>query len=367
MEMLAAFPGEYRQGRGILREFAPIVARYGGNLLIIGHERGLAAAGGLLEDSLRGRADLAWEIATFAGECSRAEIDRLGRRAREVGAEVIVGVGGGKTQDVARAVAHFNRLRLVMVPTAAVNDAPGSRTIGIYREDHVFEHAVYADRNPDLVLADTEVLVQAPVRLLVAGMGDALSKKYEVAACRRSGARTRLNSPSALFAADLAELAFTIIRDHGWQAVASARAGVVTEAFELAVEANLLLSGIAFENGGLAAAHAVGNGLSVLPEACNALHGEKVGFGLLVQLVLEGRDDAELAALLALYRRLGLPTNLHDLLGVSGLARDRIRAVAEKATVPGSVMENMPGAVTAPMLTEAIILADALGAQAVRS
>lgn len=362
MEMIAAFPGEYRQGRGVRKDLAQLVKRYGERALVIGHTHGLRA----LADTIVPAEG--WHVETFSGECSEPELERLCRVVAEGGYDVVVGVGGGKSLDIARGVGHLSRTRLVMVPTAAVNDAPTSRTVGVYREeDHVFVRGLTADRNPDLVLADTEVMIKAPVRLLVAGMGDTLSKKIEVEACWRARAKTKLGGPSARFAGHLAVLAYEMIEAYGEQAIAAARKGAITEAFEAVVEANLLYSGISFENGGLSAAHAVGNGLSVLPEAQKALHGEKVAFGTIVQMVLEGRPEGEIRAILELYTRLGLPRTLTEVLGVPSIDRASVEAIAAKATVPGSIMENMPGRVTAAMVAEAIIGAEALGERMKRS
>nr|MDT0664419.1 iron-containing alcohol dehydrogenase [Micromonospora sp. DSM 115978] len=113
----------------------------------------------------------------------------------------------------------------------------------------------------------------------------------------------------------LAKLCYEILLADGPAAVAAAKTGAVTPALERIVEANTLLSGLGFESGGLAVAHSVHNGLTTVPATHAYLHGEKVAFGLLVQLVVEGRPAAEFAEVVAATRRAGVP--LRAIIGLS--------------------------------------------------
>ena len=83
-------------------------------------------------------------------------------------------------------------------------------------------------------------------------------------------------------------------------------AGAPTPALERVVEANNLLSGLGFESGGLAVAHAVHNGITEIPGSHDDIHGEKVAFGLLTQLVLEGQPQTEINEILHYQKALGL-------------------------------------------------------------
>ena len=73
-------------------------------------------------------------------------------------------------------------------------------------------------------------------------------------------------------------------------------AGVSTRAVEDTIEATIYLSGVGAESGGLAAAHAIHNGMTAVPSLHRAQHGEKVTFGLLAQLVLENAPAEEFSA-----------------------------------------------------------------------
>ena len=139
-------------------------------------------------------------------------------------------------------------------------------------------------KNPDLVLVDTQVIALSPPRLLVAGMGDALATWFEAVTCvqgRVENMRGGLSTQSAL---TLAKLCYRTLLADGADALQAVQTQVVTPALERIVEANTLLSGIGFESSGLAAAHAIHNGLTTAKATHAYLHGEKVAFGLLACL-----------------------------------------------------------------------------------
>jgi glycerol dehydrogenase len=135
---------------------------------------------------------------------------------------------------------------------------------------------------------------------------------------------------------------------------------VVTVPVEKVVEANTLLSGLGFESGGLAAAHAVHNGLTALPETHHHMHGDKVNFGTLTQLALEDRPTAEIRAFVEFCRGVGLPTTLAEV-GLGGVGRADLMRAAAAATAPGETIHNLPFAVDARMVCDAMIAADAYG------
>ncbi len=151
--------------------------------------------------------------------------------------------------------------------------------------------------------------------------------------------------------------------EKGRQAKADVEAGRLTDAVEAVIEANTLLSGIGFESGGLAGAHAIHNGLTVLPECHHMQHGEKVNFGTLTQLVLEKLPEAELAPVLSWMVDVGLPVTLAQL-GVADCSREHLLPVAQAACAEADTLHNMPFPVTPEAVVEAMLAADALGRKA---
>ena len=236
-------------------------------------------------------------------------------------ARAIVGAGGGKVLDTARAAAADLDLPVVNCPTVASSDAPCSALSVIYTDEGVFQEYRFYRKNPDLVLVDTQVIAQAPPRLLVAGMGDALATWFEARTCVAGHVKNMRGGGSTRSAAALAELCYGTLLEDGAAALRAVETQVVTPALERLVEANTLLSGLGFESSGLAAAHAVHNGLTVAPGTHAYLHGEKVAFGLLVQLVLEGSAPRRRSSRCCGFStEVGLPITLAEI-GLAGPAR----------------------------------------------
>ena len=133
-----------------------------------------------------------------------------------------------------------------------------------------------------------------------------------------------------------------------------------TPAVEKIIEANTLLSGIGFESAGLAGAHAIHNGLTVLEECHHMYHGEKVAFGTIAQLVLEDVSAEELEDIISFCIEVGLPVTLGEL-GVKEITKEKIMAVAEAACAENDTLHNMPFEVTPEKVYAAIMAADAYG------
>ena len=161
----------------------------------------------------------------------------------------------------------------------------------------------------------------------------------------------------------LAELCFRTLMTEGVKAKIALDAGACTEAVDKIIEANTLLSGIGFESGGLAGAHAIHNGLTILPECHHMYHGEKVAFGTLVQLVLENVAKGDMDAILEFCIAVGLPVTLKQL-GVEDPSREKILSVAKAACAENDTLHNMPFDVWPELVADAIFAADALGRKA---
>jgi len=354
-------PARYVQGRDATRELAHEMLRVGltGRTLIIAGARARAETEAMWRESF-GNQGTAFDVLEFGGECSIAEIERGKTEARRTQAKSIIGAGGGKALDTARAVASELGLPVVCCPTIAASDSPTSALSVVYSQEGVFEKYLFYKRNPDLVLVDTSVIARAPVRYLIAGMGDALATWFEAETAHRAYKANQVGGGSTLAAMAIAELCYKTLLSDGVSAVAAARAGAVTPSLERIVEANTLLSGLGFESGGLAVAHSVHNGLSVAPETHGCLHGEKVAFGTLVQLVLEGREQHVLNEVMAFCRSVGLPVTLKEL-GIDNLSLEQARRIAEIATAEGETSHNEPFPLTWQMVKDAIFAADQLG------
>lgn len=296
----------------------------------------------------------------FNGESSQKEIDAIVAGLKGSGCDVVAGIGGGKTLDTAKAVAYYAKLPVVIVPTIASSDAPCSALSVIYKEDGEFERYLILPQNPEVVLVDTSIIVHAPARLFVAGMGDALATYFEARACHSSHSATMAGGVCSNAALALARQCLVTLYEDGLKAKIAVENKTISQAVENVIEANTYLSGIGFESGGLAAAHAIHNGLTVLEDTHEGYHGEKVSFGTIVQLVLENASLEEIEEVVAFCKSVGLPTNLHDI-GVKKITEDKIRQVAEASCAEGETIHNMPVKITVESVIRAIYVANELG------
>jgi glycerol dehydrogenase len=312
------------------------------------------------------QARIAYAIHAFGGECSVSEIERVKTAARKNGSRVIIGAGGGKVLDTARAAAADLRLPVVNCPTVASSDAPCSALSVVYTDEGVFQEYRIYGRNPDLVLVDTQVIAQSPPRLLVAGMGDALATWFEAKTCADGNVRNMRGGASTQSALALAELCYRTLLSDGADALSAVREKVVTPALERVVETNTLLSGLGFESSGLAAAHAIHNGLTTVPQSHMFFHGEKVAFGVLVQLVLEGKSRFVMNQVLEFSTEVSLPITLADI-GLAEASSDMLNQIAARSIAKGETIHNEPFEVRAEMVVDAIRAADAVGSSWRRS
>ena len=352
-------PFRYYQGFGILDTAGKLLAPMGRRFFLIGDAFVLDLLADRVEASFAAQ-DRSLARGLFNGECTSAEINRLIALCRELGCDAVLGAGGGKAMDTAKAVSIALNAPVAVLPTVASSDAPVSHVAIIYNEDHSNDRVAYMRYAPWCVLVDTEIILKSPLRLFVSGIGDAMATKFEADACLASGAITGLRGRPPQAARALCDLCWQIVRTHSLDAIKALRTGNPNQAFEQVIEATTLLSGLGFENGGLAAAHAVSMGLSVLPSTQKSTHGETVAFGLLAQFILEKRPPAFLDDILAFMQAVGLPVTLAQL-GLRPEDDPLIRSAAEAACVPTGIMRNMPRPVTPEQTEEAVREADRLG------
>ena len=350
-------PSKYVQGPGELAHLGSYVKAYGAHALVVISAGGLRRSGDVISASFA-EAGVELTYDNFNGECSQTEIDRLVEVYRSAGTDVVVGVGGGKIFDTAKAVAAAVDAPVVIVPTIAATDAPCSALSVIYTDEGQFKEYQFFKQNPNLVLMDTDVISKSPVRLTVSGMGDALATYFEARACKRSDATTCAGGHVTEAAMALARLCYETLIEDGLKAKLALEAGACTESVEKIIEANTLLSGLGFESAGLAGAHAIHNGMTALPETHAYYHGEKVAFGTLTQLVLENAD--ELYEVLDFCVEVGLPVTFAQL-GVEDASYERVLEVAKLACAENDTLGNMPFEVTPEKVAAAMLAADAYG------
>ena len=343
MHKVLSLPGRYVQGPGVLGEVGPHLALLGSRAYAFGGRTSMAAADAGLRSSCSD-AGIRLDTGGFAGVCSWAEIDLHKAAAVQASADLIIGVGGGQALDTGKCVAKALDLPFVSVPTVSATDTPCSGVARVYTDQAEAAERVVLRHGPELVVVDTAIVLNSPLRFTVAGMGDALPTMYEALACVRAGKPNLRGGAATASATAWARLCYEMLIAHGVGAVAAIREGRVTDDLERTVEATALLSCLGFENCGIAAAHGLWLGFTYVEafRELKLLHGEGVSIFALVHLVLEDQPESTLQEVMSFCRDVGLPLSLREV-GLKDGYSDAVNAGVDASCAEGFPIHNCVG------------------------
>ena len=351
---LTIAPTQVLRGEQALSQAGDAIAPLGKYPLIVGGDRTLEIIKPYLEPVLS-QYQLNAVQATYSPDCSEGSLKSLRETVESHQADFIIGVGGGKALDTAKLLAHQCQIPIITIPTSAATCAAWTALSNIYSNQGAFQYDVALASCPDLLILDYNLIQTAPQRTLIAGIGDAIAKWYEASVSSGS-------SPATLIIAAVQQA--RILRDILLQKSLTALQNPGGEDWREVVDASVLLAGVIGGLGGsncrTVAAHAVHNGLTHILDAHNALHGEKVAYGILVQLRLEeivqGNQLAISARqqLLKFYSEIGLPSTLEDL-GLNNVTLSELRQAADIACNPNSDIHRLPFPVMPEQLMAAMV------------
>ncbi|HTP58688.1 MAG TPA: iron-containing alcohol dehydrogenase [Spirochaetia bacterium] len=317
----------YIQGQGTAEKIGAYVSALGaGDRACIVADQAILPLLGAVRKSMED-AGLDFRVLEFDGDLRRKSVEDLAARIRtECAPAVVLGVGGGKTIDAAKIIANRLGARCAILATSSSTDAAPSHAAVLVDQRHQIS-AEALSRNPDLVVVDSRIIASAPVRLFAAGIGDAISKKYEMSTALRQGELNAFGGRPVFFLQKMAAALHDTLLESGPEACRSVRSGAVNDAVERVITACVLLSCLIWENGGLAGAHSIANVLFNAGHGVKNLHGELVAFSLLVLLVLEDRSP-DLKVLESFYGQIGLPRTISSL-GIPFDNRESITAICD--------------------------------------
>ena len=349
----------YIQGYGELVNLKKYIEWMGTKFLVVASknrlldlkERVIQAMGG--SDSL--------VFAEFGGQCTWKEINKLKELVQSSGVHALIGIGGGAVADTANGVANFCKIPVIIIPTTASCDAFVSCSTLIYSEEvpSSFE-VVRFPKSPELILVDTEIIVNSPVRLLVAGMGDALSTFLGAQVCHEHYRNNHLKGYSTLTGYEIAKLSYTTLLKYGKLAKIAAEKKSITDALDAIIEVNILMSGMGFENNGSAADHCFYFGTeALLNREHYVYHGEGVAFSSCCQLVLQGADNRQLHEVFQFCLDVGLPITFEDM-HLPDLTAEEFDTMV-KTVLANPFMKSHPFEVTYEKVMGAYKTADAIG------
>lgn len=322
-QVVRSGPGQYICEAGALQYLAEKLATFKRPYIVTG-KQSYAAFQRFLP------APLDIPVLTYDGTASEEDMARLAGLAK--GADVVIGIGGGKVLDTTKGVAELLNVENIMIPTVIGTCAAYTPLSAIYHPDHSFNKVGYYHRSAFLVLLDLDLLLDSPRAYFVGGIGDTLAKWYEAEGITRHYNTHDLSVMVHMGLAAAKETREILLKDTE-AALKSMDEGKVTLAFQRVVETVIAVAGMvggcAGEYGRMAGAHAIHNAMSFLPETHSILHGVKVAYGILVQLAATG-DEEEVKQLLPYYQKNGFPYNFKSL-GITTEHQHAVKVLADFA------------------------------------
>lgn len=295
-------------------------------ILIVTGEKSFAA---VKENLLNALGDKYFEIKKYQGECTYEHADEIYKSSLENNFDLVLGAGGGKAIDTAKIVAWKMKKDIFIVPTIASTCAGTSALSVVYNSDSTFKEFCFYDAPPKKIFIDLETIKNSPSKYIWAGMGDTLAKFYEVRLKHEYmiSKNMSVNFPSSM-GVQISSLCREMILKNGVSAYYDDK---ISEEFKKTVLAIIVNTGMVsnlvdeFLNG--AVAHSVFYGLTELPRIEKEhLHGEVVSFGILVQLLLERREE-EYRELLPFYEKMKFPVKLSDVVVMEEFYQDEEKII----------------------------------------
>ncbi len=344
-------PAQYINQEDILKKAGDYIIEWGTRALISGGEKGLKSVEGDLLEALDQKG-IYWEKHIFHGEVARSNIEVIKRNARAMQADVIIGVGGGKAIDAAKAASEDLGLPVVTIPTVAATCAAASPLAVMYTEEGTFDYDYFMTQNPQLVMVDPKVIANAPSKYLLSGILDSFAKWYEGKAVESGISDPNLETVMAM---SLASVLYEKLRQNAIVAFSNSEENKVStelkETVDIIIYLTAIIQSVGKNTSRGAAAHAIHNGVTVIPESHDVLHGLKVGYGIVVQLYLENKPQDYIDDVVDFFGKLGLTPSLKGL-GMP-YSDDNLKKVAAK-TMNDTLMLRMPEKISQEMLIEAM-------------
>lgn len=359
MESVTKLFANYTIGGDAYLQVDHFCSPYGKRVLLIGGETGMKKGRPVLERALK-EANSSLVIADavlYGKECTYEKIRELSRVYRDEEIDMVFGMGGGKAIDTAKGTANELGVPVFTFPTIPSNCASMAALSVVYRADGGFDSFYYFDRPAVHCFINTDIMIHAPKMYFRAGMGDTIAKYFE---CHFSARGDELDYHSAL-GREISNLCYERIRSYAERALREFDQGEPGDAFSqavLAITVNTgLVSHMVEDCYNCALAHSVCYGLDLVPGVAKRfLHGDLVGYGILIQLAVDGLTT-ELAEVRKLLRMMGIPVSLKEM-GVT-LEREALEEMLKEA-VSGPDMEHIPYLVTEEMVWDAICSVEAL-------
>lgn len=308
--------GRYRQEKGLLEKCGEEIGRFSKKAFLVAGPRAFEAVKGRLLPGLEA-AGVKYEIAIYEGVCCHEAAKEFADRCRQTGCDEVVGIGGGKIMDFAKAVAEYAGVGTVNIPTSIATCAAFTTMSVMYTPEGAKKECWRFEHEIDGVYVDMETIAQCPIRYAAAGILDAMAKKIEIQ--NGKPVMTLEDNKFDLFTAyKMAEYTYEVLEKYGPAAIEDIRAKKVTKAVEDITFISIAVTGVianitkSFSQSALG--HMMYDGVRTFftEEAKDALHGEIVAVALFTQLYYN-QLSSQKDKLKEFMRNMDMPLTLKEL------------------------------------------------------
>lgn len=314
--MLKIGVSRFLYGEGAIQQLPDEIARYGKCALLIGGKTTLPMIKEIIGAQIE-KAGIKAEWMVMAEQNSMDYAERLSRKAVEEKKEVLIAIGGGKCMDLCKVISDFAKLPLITVPTSVATCAGSSAVSIMYTKDTgSYDCSVPKEKEVDSVIADIDIIADSPKRLFASGIMDSIAKLPEIV-----NGRTDMDYPQTSIFKHMAYLnsvfIYEFLTKYGMQVYEDPQKD--KQLLRDLVLVNLIItsmvSGYSSGSDQLAVAHGLYDGVrKFFPlESKQALHGEIVAVGILMQMRFNGDPEAEYQKIFDMMKKMQMPTTLKEL------------------------------------------------------
>lgn len=340
-------PNRYISTPGVAKEVSKYIEDYAHPVILTG----VKSADAFLDYT--GEDEFFAPVLRYDGSSSERNARELAEQAKALDADAIIAIGAGKLSDTAKNVAELLNVDLIIIPTLACACAAYSPYSVNYDDEHRFLGVPVHPRQSVALLVDSALIAQAPPEKIVGGIGDTVAKWYESAPVFEQADDLSVFDRLAYQGA---KLSHDLLLEESVPALDALRAGDYANGHvRTLIDTIIGIAGTVGGFGGVRAresgAHTVHDGLTRIPGSAETMHGEKVAYGVLVQLVAEGKED-EARNLLPFYNKIGLPHSWKQM--NLPFTDENLKTVADFAAAPGSPFHAAVPDVTADQIIDAM-------------
>ncbi|MBV4437852.1 iron-containing alcohol dehydrogenase family protein [Clostridium tyrobutyricum] len=357
-------PDSYVSGEYVLEKCGKHISKLGKYALIICGKTAWSKTQIKILSSLT-KERIEYKIEKYEGYCTFNSIEKYAEIAKQLKVDIIVGVGGGKIMDLAKAVGEMTKLSVITIHTIAATCAAWSALSVIYDNNGQYTDYIILSKAPKIILVDINVILDAPIRYLNSGIADSIVKWYEILPNLHSN-----DDISLKIGLQTAKLALIILEKYTTGLYVESNNNYITNGqYKDVIDSIIILAGLAgsfrSQKNIISISHSIHDSLTYIPETKYALHGQKVIFGLIVQFILEKKTDKEIYKLIDFANALSLPVTLKQL-GIKYDVSNSISNIASGVHINSCTENDLNFNVNYKLIKQAIAKADQLGTKSLK-